>query len=186
MITRLNIIDRIILPILLLTSLYILINSYFVGHSSIDNPIIAQWVLAVVGFVYVLYQAIRIGSPFITVLSSIIVLVGCYGPVIVHIVYYWQNTIWLPLGRGVGAIIASIFVLAISGLPAIIMTYIAWIVLRKRKKAVAEFALQMLREDKKINICKLAQQFNISEINARTYIADFQKKSVIPFKVEIV
>jgi len=186
MIARLNIIDRIMMPALLLVSLLIMVNAFIVGFSSIDKPITAQWVLSIVGFAYVLYQAIRIGSPLLTVTTATVVMVGCFGNVIVHMNYYWRNNIWEPLGGGASAIAASMFVLVIVLLPVVALTYVAFIALRKRKKTIAELALKMLREYKKIDAGELAKQFGISEIDAISYIAESQRKGIIPFKADIV
>jgi len=56
----------------------------------------------------------------------------------------------------------------------------------KQLKAITAFALQMNREDGKIDAGLLAQRMGMSEVDIRTYIATSQRKGVIPFKVEIV
>jgi hypothetical protein len=138
MIKRINIFDRIMMPALLLASLYILMNSYIVGESSIDNPVTAQWVLLVVGVVYVLYQAIRIGSPLLTFTSAAVVLVGCLGPLVVHMRFYLRNYYWEPLGSGFTAIAVIALMLAILWLPVVAAAFVAWIVQRKRKNTITD------------------------------------------------
>lgn len=54
-----------------------------------------------------------------------------------------------------------------------------------QKKAVAEIALQMLRDENKINAGSIAQRLGVSEVDVRQYITDAQHKSTIPMKVEI-
>lgn len=186
MTTRMNIIDCIMIPALLLASIYILINSYLVGESSIDNPITAQWALSLVGSAYVLYQAVRIRSPLLTFTSGAVVLTGCFGPVIVHMSYYWRNTIWEPLGRGFAAVAVSVIILAVVGLPVVGVACVAWIARRKWKSTITESALQMLREHNKVDAAKLAQRFGISEIDARAYIAESRRRGAFPFKADIV
>jgi len=53
-------------------------------------------------------------------------------------------------------------------------------------KQTSEFALQMIRDDGKIDARELAQQVGVSEVDVRTYIAESQRKGVIPFKTDIV
>jgi hypothetical protein len=55
-----------------------------------------------------------------------------------------------------------------------------------QRRSVAEFALQMLRSDDKINAGELAQRLGISEIKIRQHIAQAQRKGLIPFKADIV
>ena len=55
-----------------------------------------------------------------------------------------------------------------------------------RRKSVAEIALQLLREEDKINAGDLARRLGMSEVTARQYIAEAQRKGVIPFKADIV
>jgi len=56
----------------------------------------------------------------------------------------------------------------------------------KQKKTVAEFALQMLHKDGKIDAYEIARRLDISEVDVRVYIAEYLKKGIIPFKAEIV
>ena len=56
----------------------------------------------------------------------------------------------------------------------------------KRKKTLTEFALQMLRSDDKIDAGQLAQRLGLSEVHIRSYIADSQRKGIIPFKADVV
>ncbi len=57
----------------------------------------------------------------------------------------------------------------------------------KRLKTVTTFALQMIREDGgKIDAGLLAQRMGISEVDIRVFLAESQRKGVIPFKVDIV
>jgi hypothetical protein len=56
----------------------------------------------------------------------------------------------------------------------------------KRKKTVTEFALQMLRADDKIVAGQLAQRLGLSEVHVRGYIAESQRKGIIPFKADVV
>ncbi len=53
-------------------------------------------------------------------------------------------------------------------------------------KQTAEFALQMIRDDGKIDARELAQRSGISEVDIRSYIAESQRKGMIPFKIDIV
>jgi hypothetical protein len=55
-----------------------------------------------------------------------------------------------------------------------------------RRKSITNSALQMLRSDSKIDMGKLAQQFGISEMDARACLARSLRKGDIPFKAEIV
>ena len=56
----------------------------------------------------------------------------------------------------------------------------------KQLKTITAYALQMNREDGKIDAGLLAQRMGISEVDIRGYIAASQRKGVIPFKTEIV
>ncbi|MBF0220545.1 MAG: hypothetical protein HQL49_13605 [Gammaproteobacteria bacterium] len=53
-------------------------------------------------------------------------------------------------------------------------------------KQTSEFALQMIRDDGKIDARELAQRVGVSEVDIRMYIAESQKKGVIPFKADIL
>ncbi len=53
-------------------------------------------------------------------------------------------------------------------------------------KQTSEFVLQMIRDDGKIDARELAQRVGVSEVNIRSYIAESQKKGIIPFKADIV
>lgn len=53
-------------------------------------------------------------------------------------------------------------------------------------KQTSEFALQMMRDDGKIDARELAQQVGVSEVDIRSYLAESQRKGVIPFKATIV
>ena len=55
-----------------------------------------------------------------------------------------------------------------------------------RIKLTAEFGLQMLREDGKINAVDLAHRVGVSEVDVRGYMTDAQRKGLIPFKADIV
>lgn len=57
---------------------------------------------------------------------------------------------------------------------------------KTKVKQTAEFALQMIRSDGKIDARELAQQVGVSEVDIRSFIAESQRKGVIPFKTEIV
>ncbi|UJS26680.1 DUF4395 domain-containing protein [Thiothrix winogradskyi] len=56
----------------------------------------------------------------------------------------------------------------------------------KRVKQVSAFALEMIREEGKIDAVQIAQRIGVSEVDSRIYIAESQRKGVIPFKAEIV
>lgn len=56
----------------------------------------------------------------------------------------------------------------------------------KQLKSVTAHALQMNREDGKIDAGLLAQRMGMSEVDIRGYIAVSQRKGVIPFKPEII
>jgi arginine exporter protein ArgO len=56
----------------------------------------------------------------------------------------------------------------------------------KQLKSVTAHALQMNREDGKIDAGLLAQRMGMSEVDVRGYIAVSQRKGVIPFKSEII
>ena len=56
----------------------------------------------------------------------------------------------------------------------------------KRVKQAASFALEMIREDGKIDASQIAQRIGVSEVDIRMYLAESQRKGVIPFKAEIV
>jgi hypothetical protein len=56
----------------------------------------------------------------------------------------------------------------------------------KRVKQTASFALEMIREDGKIDASQIAQRIGVSEVDIRMYLAESQRKGVIPFKAEIV
>ena len=57
---------------------------------------------------------------------------------------------------------------------------------KNKAKQTSELALQMLRENEKIDAIKLAQRLNISEVDIRGYIVESQRKGIIPFNVEII
>ncbi len=57
---------------------------------------------------------------------------------------------------------------------------------KEQLKQTAEFALQMIRDGGKIDARELAQRSGISEVDIRSYIAESQRKGMIPFKVDIV
>jgi hypothetical protein len=56
----------------------------------------------------------------------------------------------------------------------------------QRVKQTAVFALGMIREDGKIDSNQIAQRIGVSEVDIRMYLAESQRKGVIPFKAEIV
>ncbi len=56
----------------------------------------------------------------------------------------------------------------------------------KRVKQASEFALEMIREEGKIDASQIAQRIGVSEVDIRMYLAESQRKGVIPFKAEIV
>ena len=49
-----------------------------------------------------------------------------------------------------------------------------------------EFALQMLRDENKINAREFAARAGASEVDVRMHIAEAQRNGIIPFKAEIV
>lgn len=53
------------------------------------------------------------------------------------------------------------------------------------KKAATEIALQMLRQNDKIDAAELARRVGGSEVDVRGYLAESQRKGLIPFKAEI-
>lgn len=55
-----------------------------------------------------------------------------------------------------------------------------------RRKAVAQFALQMLRSDEKIDAGAIGIDLNLGEIEVRTHLFHYQRKGTIPFKAIIV
>jgi hypothetical protein len=65
------------------------------------------------------------------------------------------------------------------------MVFFGWQYI-KRAKEVASIALQMIREDGKIDAALLAQRMGLSEVDIRPMIAEAQRKGIIGFKVEIV
>lgn len=56
----------------------------------------------------------------------------------------------------------------------------------KRVKQASAFALEMIREEGKIDASQIAQRIGVSEVDIRMYLAESQRKGVIPFKAEIV
>ena len=56
----------------------------------------------------------------------------------------------------------------------------------QKVKQTSEFALQMMRDDGKIDARELAQRIGVSEVGIRSYIAESQRKGIIPFKTDIV
>ena len=196
MIARLNLVDRIMMPAILLASLYVLVSSCLVVITAaniveyIDHPFTtAQGVLLAVGLVYLLYQAVRIGSPLLTFITGTVVLVGCFGSVVVKntpLNAYWRNEIWNPLERGFAAIVVCAIVLAILYFPVVAATFVAWNAQSKRKNALTEIAIKMLRESNKIDARALAQRGGISEAEARACLSESRKSGAIPFKAEIV
>lgn len=56
----------------------------------------------------------------------------------------------------------------------------------KRAKEVASIALQMIREDGKLDAALLSQRMGLSEVDVRPMIAEAQRKGIIGFKIEIV
>jgi hypothetical protein len=188
MIARLNIVDRIMMPAILLASLSILVVSCHVSNVFDDHPIPAQWVLMAVGLAYLLYQAIRIGSPLLTIATGAMIPVGCFGSVVVKNSAWndiWRNEFWYPLS-GFGAFVVSVLLLAIICFPIVAATLIAWNAQRKQKSALTQFAMQMLQETNKINAGVLAQRCGISEAEARACLSQSIRSGAIPFKAEIV
>ena len=53
-------------------------------------------------------------------------------------------------------------------------------------KQTTAFALQMIRENGKIDASEIAQRMGLSEVDIRVFLAESQRKGVIPFKVDIV
>jgi threonine/homoserine/homoserine lactone efflux protein len=84
-------------------------------------------------------------------------------------------------GGPAGSIVMGLLCVAGGGL----LIYFGARYLRDRK-AVAEAALQMLREHNAINAGQVAQRLAISEVDARQYLADAQRRGIIPFKADIV
>ena len=56
----------------------------------------------------------------------------------------------------------------------------------KRSKEAAGIALQMIREEGKLDAAQLAQRMDMSEVDIRGFVAEAQRKGIISFKVEIV
>ncbi len=56
----------------------------------------------------------------------------------------------------------------------------------KRAKQATAFALEMIREEGEIDARQLAQRIGVSEVDIRVYLAESQRKGVIPFKVDII
>lgn len=56
----------------------------------------------------------------------------------------------------------------------------------KDRDTVAEAALVMLRESGKIDGLVLAGQIGVREIKVRQLVADCQRRSILPFKADIV
>jgi hypothetical protein len=188
MFARLNLVDRILMPAILLASLSILVFSCHVSNVSDDHPNLAQWVLMAVGLAYLLYQAIRIGSPLLTLATGAMIPVGCFGSVVVKNSVWndiWRNEFWDSL-NGFGAFVITVLLLAIICLPIVAATLIAWNVQRQRMSALAQFAMQMLRESNKIDAGALAQRCGISETEARACLSESIRSGAIPFKAEIV
>ena len=57
---------------------------------------------------------------------------------------------------------------------------------RSRTKETASIALQMLRQDGKIDASKRAVRMGLLEVGIRPMLAESQRKEIIPFKAEIV
>jgi len=188
MIARLNIVDRIMMPAILLASLSILVVSCHVSNVFDDHPNPATCVLLAVGLVYLLYQAIRIGSPLLTFTTGAIILVGCFGSVVVKnsaLNHFWINAFWVsPSGFGVYVVI--VLLLFIICFPVIAATLIAWIVQRNRMSTLTKLAVQMLGESNKIDAGVLAQRCGISETDARACLSESIRRGAIPFRAEIV
>lgn len=53
-------------------------------------------------------------------------------------------------------------------------------------KQAGSFALQMIREDGKIDVSEIARRIGVSEVDIRMYLAESQRKGIIPFNAEIV
>jgi hypothetical protein len=66
-----------------------------------------------------------------------------------------------------------------------VLTYYGHQYLEHEKQASA-FALEMIREEGKIDASQIAQRIGVSEVDIRVYLAESQRKGVIPFKAEIV
>ena len=56
----------------------------------------------------------------------------------------------------------------------------------KARNQLGDWALAMLRETSKIDGAELASRLRLPEVKVREMIADLQRRSVIPFKVDIV
>jgi len=69
----------------------------------------------------------------------------------------------------------------ISGIVLIYFGY-QWI---DKGKQTTTLALNMIRDNGKIDAAQLAQQMGLSEIDVRIYIAEAQRKGIITFKAEI-
>lgn len=65
-----------------------------------------------------------------------------------------------------------------------ILTYFGY-QFKSKVKQTSEFALQMIREEGKIDARELAQQVGVSEVDVRYYIAESQRKGIIPFKTDV-
>jgi hypothetical protein len=130
-----NMFDRIMMSVLALTSLVLLVAAYPAGFEGM--PLGTLLAFAFVGFAYVLYQAIRLGSPLLTAATAAVIMVGYLAPAITHwrdANDYWRNNIWEPLGpRGFAAIGMTTLVVAIVTLPLWGGAFVAWIVQRVRR-----------------------------------------------------
>ena len=70
-------------------------------------------------------------------------------------------------------------------IPGGVLTYYGNRYLTQVKQTTA-FALQMIRENGKIDAFEIAQKMGLSEVDIRVFLAESQRKGVIPFKVDIV
>jgi len=55
-----------------------------------------------------------------------------------------------------------------------------------QKKTVSEIALQMLRQNGKVEANEIARRVGTSEVNVREHIATSQLKGIIPFDADVV
>jgi hypothetical protein len=56
----------------------------------------------------------------------------------------------------------------------------------KRVKQTSAFALEMIREEGKIDARQIVQRIGVSEVDIRMYLIESQRKGIIPFNAEIV
>jgi len=149
---RFNIIDRIMLPLLLLAALSNLVRlSARYDYTSKNWHLVVahrfpldafafvtfQWVVVALGFAYLLYQAVRIASPQLSAMTATmlvpVLLFACLGGTMT-LRDYWRNYIWEPLEGGPGAIAATLFLVVIFASPIAVGALIAWVARQRIKR----------------------------------------------------